>query len=366
MFRVVSQSRKSKARRGVFSLAHGTVHTPVFMPIATRGAVRSVPFLDIEEAGFEIVLANTYHLFLRPGIATIKKLHGLHRFMNWEKPILTDSGGFQVFSLSHLRKIDDTGVTFRSHLDGSLQTLTPEKSLEIQLGFGVDIAMVLDDVVGYKATKAQVAVAKQRTYDWALRSKTYLQKKRTRNTKTFAIVQGGISPDLRRESAAELVDLNFDGYAIGGLSVGEPAQNMYAMTDAVNEILPIKKPRYLMGVGTPENIVESVKRGVDMFDCVIPTRNARHGSLFVGRRWDARGKLHYASLKISNEKYANKNEPIDKTCTCQTCATTSRAYLRHLFHVGEPLAMYLATIHNLQFYFDLMKEIRQRIKEGKL
>jgi len=366
MFHIVKKSTGSHARRGVLTLAHGKVQTPVFMPIATKGAVRTVPFTNVVEAGAQIVLANTYHLYLRPGNALVKKFGSLHEFIGWKKPILTDSGGFQVFSLSHMRKMKDSGVEFRSHLDGSRVMLTPEKSLGAQMDFGVDVAMVLDDVIGNPATKRQAAEAVERTTKWAKRSKQYAAKRRQRKTKIFGIVQGSTFPELREQSAKELTDIGFDGYAIGGLAVGESTEELYDMAEMTAGFLPETKPRYLMGVGKPEDLVESVKRGVDMFDCVLPTRNARHGTVYARRSWSASGKMSYEKLHMKNKKHEAAKEPIDSACSCATCATVSRGYLRHLFHVGEPLAMYYASVHNIQFYLELMQDIRKRISAGLL
>lgn len=367
MLRITRHSKVSSARRGVLTLPHGKVRTPFFMPIATRGAVRSVPFSDVKKLGAEIALANTYHLLLRPGHEVLKKIGGLHKFTGWDRPILTDSGGYQVFSLSKFRKICDQGVEFRSHLDGGKVLLTPETSLRFQVDLGVDIAMVLDDVVAHPATKSQAKEAVRRTTEWARRSHDFMKKKDAKRTNVFGIIQGSTYEDLRVESAKQLTEIDFDGFAIGGLSVGEPAKDMYAMTDIVVPHLPKDRPRYLMGVGTPDNIVESVKRGVDMFDCVIPTRNARHGMLYVNRGWSLnKGSITYDTLRIKNQRYAKKDEAIDASCSCQTCKTTSRAYLRHLFHVGEPLAMHLASVHNLAFYLGIMKDLQDLIQKGKI
>lgn len=365
MFKILKQSKRSGARLSTLTLSHGKVSAPFFMPIATRGAVRSLAFSDVKSMGAEIVLANTYHLYLRPGIPALKKLGGLHEFTRWDKPILTDSGGYQVFSLAKMRKVSDAGVDFQSHIDGAHVSLTPEESLKAQMIMGVDVAMVLDDVAAYPATHERAADALRRTTLWAKRQAKLAKVSKTK-TKVFGIVQGSIYKDLRKQSAEELVSLNFDGYAIGGLSVGEPKKFLREMTKFTAALLPENKPRYLMGVGTPDDIVAAVKNGVDMFDCVIPTRNARHGTLYVNRRWDAKGNLKYDVLKITNSKYALSKNRIDAKCACETCKTTSRAYLRHLFNVGEPLAMHLATIHNVNFYLELMREVRSRIKQGKL
>jgi queuine tRNA-ribosyltransferase len=363
MFKVLKQSKRSGARLSTLTLSHGKVQAPFFMPIATRGAVRSLSFSEVKGLNAEIILANTYHLYLRPGISALKKLGGLHTFTNWERPILTDSGGYQVFSLAKFRKVTDEGVDFQSHLDGAKVHLTPEESLKAQLAMGVDIAMVLDDVAEYPATHERAEDALKHTTLWASRSQ---KVKRPRTTKLFGIVQGSVYKDLRERSANELTALDFDGYAIGGLSVGEPKKFLREMTQFTAALLPEHKPRYLMGVGTPDDIVAAVKNGVDMFDCVLPTRNARHGTLYVNRLWDKKGNMKYSVLRIRNGAYSLSKEKIDKNCECQTCKTTSRAYLRHLFNVGEPLAMHLATVHNVHFYLELMREIREKIKQGKL
>lgn len=373
MFRRIHTSTRSKARRGVLTLEHGKVQTPCFMPIATRGSVKALPFADVKKLGATMVLANTYHLILRPGVEVIQKVKGLHNFTSWTSPILTDSGGYQVFSLSAMRKIAEDGVHFQSHIDGASMFLSPELSLDAQIKFGVDIAMVLDDVAGYPADKHRAREAMERTTRWAERSQAFLKKSRSKKKpRLFAIVQGSTYDDLRRESAETLTSLDFDGYAIGGLAVGEPEDAMYAMTEVVNGILPENKPRYLMGVGTPKNIVESVRRGVDMFDCVLPTRNARHGTLYIERKWK-RGRsasaptaIDYKILRLRNEKYRVSDEPIDSTCSCVTCKTISRAYLRHLLRVQEPTAMYYATVHNLHFYLTMMEELRGMIQKNTL
>ncbi len=365
MFKIVKQSKRSGARLSTLSLSHGKISGPFFMPIATRGTVRSLAFSDVVSMGAEIVLANTYHLYLRPGIPALKKLGGLHAFTGWNRPILTDSGGYQVFSLAKMRKITDAGVDFQSHIDGARVSLTPEESLRAQITMGVDVAMVLDDVAEYPATHERAADALRRTTLWAKRQAKLAKTSKTK-TKVFGIVQGSIYKDLREQSARELVALNFDGYAIGGLSVGEPKKFLRELTKFTAALLPENKPRYLMGVGTPDDILAAVKNGVDMFDCVLPTRNARHGTLYVNRRWDAKGNMKYDALKITNRKYALSKARLDKNCKCETCKTTSRAYLRHLFNVGEPLAMHLATIHNVNFYLELMREIRSKIKNGQI
>ncbi len=371
-FSLSKKSRISAARTARLALAHGTVMTPMFMPIATRGAVRVVPYDRLNQLGVQMLLANTYHLFLRPGIDIIKRAGGLHKFAGFSGPILTDSGGFQVFSLSKLTHVTDEGVEFASPIDGRKHFLTPEAVIDLQLGFGSDVAMLLDDVVAYPATHDRAREAVMRTTAWAQRAKAHFVKRTKRRavtTNLFAIVQGSTFTDLRLQSAKELVALNFPGYAIGGLSVGEPMPKAYRMIEALQEILPEKKPRYLMGVGNPEQILQAVRRGVDLFDCVIPTRNARHGLLYIrGKKpWAPLDKnLRYSTLRITKAQFAKDFGPVDPSCDCYTCTHHSRAYLRHLFSVDDPVAKVLATQHNLRFYFLLMENIRAGIKKGLL
>ncbi len=332
------------------------------MPVGTQGTVKAITKEHLLETKPQIILGNTYHLYLRPGVEVLKHFGGLHRFMNWEKPILTDSGGFQVFSLAkgkekpgkHKAKVilTNEGVKFRSHLDGSWHFFTPEFVIEIQEIIGSDIMMPLDVCPPYPVSHTIAKDAVEKTLDWLKRSK---KAKRNDWQALFGIVQGSTFEDLRRESALRTVELDMDGYSIGGLSVGEPAEEMYAMTEIVVQHLPEEKPRYLMGVGTPENIIESVERGVDMFDCVMPTRNARNGTLFT----------HYGRININAAKYKLSDEPIDKDCDCYTCKNFSRGYVRHLYNVQEITGMILGTIHNLRFYNKLMEDIRKTIKEGK-
>jgi queuine tRNA-ribosyltransferase len=322
------------------------------MPVATAASVKSLTPRQVEELGASIVLCNTYHLMLRPGADTVAALGGLHRFMSWEKPVLTDSGGFQVASLSALRHVSDEGVTFRSHLDGSLHSLTPERAVEIQEKLGADVAMVLDECVLYPSDRGEARTAAHRSLEWAARSK----KARSRPDQAlFGIVQGGAFEDLRRENARALVTLDFDGYGVGGLSVGEPKEVMREMTAVAAAELPEDRPRYLMGVGTPLDILESVALGIDLFDCVLPTRNARNGTLFTSA-----GKL-----AIKNARFASDDRPLDPDCGCYTCSSFSRAYLRHLFVAREMTASTLNTIHNLHFYVDLMRRIRVAIEEDR-
>ncbi|MFN3301633.1 MAG: tRNA guanosine(34) transglycosylase Tgt [Patescibacteria group bacterium] len=375
MFVITKKSKKSKARVGRLKTIHGVIKTPFFMPIATRGAIKNLTSEELKNLGTEIILSNTYHLFLKPGEKIIKKIGGLHRFMNWSGPILTDSGGFQVFSLAKMRKVKDNGIEFQSEIDGKKFFLTPEKAIQIQLDLGSDILMSLDECIGYPCSKKEAEKAVKRTTLWAKRGKKEFDRQ-IKNLKfkiknsplLFGIIQGSIFKDLRLRSAKEILDIGFDGYAIGGLAVGEPIKKMYKVLDYLVPLLPENKPRYLMGVGKPEQIVEAVKRGIDMFDCVIPTREARHGKLYKFSIFNFQfsNKKFYEEINIRNAKYQKDFKPIDKNCHCYTCQNYSRAYLRHLFITQEPLGLRLATIHNLKFYFDLMKKIRKMIREGEL
>lgn len=345
------------ARTGLVTTGHGTFDTPAFMPVGTQATVKSLSPADLECAGAGIILANTYHLHLRPGEDLIDRAGGIHRFMSWDRAVLTDSGGYQVFSLADLRRITGEGVEFRSHIDGSKKFLTPEKVVDIQLDIGSDIMMVLDQCVHYPCTGSEAEEGVARTTGWARRSLEPHGARVTRNgyeRVLFAIVQGSVYPALRARSAAELVDLDFPGYAIGGLAVGEPKEELYGMTAYTASLLPEEKPRYLMGVGFPEDLVESVARGIDMFDCVMPTRNARNGTVFTSR----------GRLILKNAAYRDDFGPLDPDCSCETCRNYSRAYLRHLFISGEMLGPRLASIHSIHFYLHLMKEMRQVIREG--
>lgn len=339
------------------------------MPIATKGAVKTMQASEVGALGTGILLSNTYHLMLRPGIEIMRKLGGLHKMMNWPGAILTDSGGYQVFSLSNSRKLTEEGVTFQSHIDGSRHELTPERSMELQLAFGSDIIMVLDECAPYPAERTYIRNSLERTTRWAERCKKFIATNQgvTPNPLLFGIVQGGIYEDLREESAKQLIPLDFDGYAIGGLSVGEPRELTNPLVEKMNEHLPKEKPRYFMGAGMPEEIVGYVKRGVDMFDCVLPSRNARHGSAFVwtGAPIDETGAF-YDTLHITNEKFTTDTGPLDPNCDCATCATYSRGYIRHLFTVEESLGQRLLTIHNVRFYLKLMERIREAIEKGTL
>lgn len=353
-------------RRGVLTLPHGTVQTPFFMPIATRGAVKSLAPDDIKKLGAEIILSNTYHLLQRPGLEFLKKHKGLHGFMGWNKPILTDSGGFQVFSLSKFRKITPEGVTFQSEIDGAKIFLSPEKVVEAQFAIGSDIMMVLDVCSPWPCTYKDANESLSITLDWARRSRIHFDKIITRKKlnqknrpRIFGIVQGALYKDLRKKCITELTKLDFDGYGIGGVA---PKKKITEFVGWCTELLPPDKPRYLMGVGKPEDIVEAVAVGVDMFDCVIPTREARHGSLYVKtspvKITKSVKKPFYKNLRIKNEKYTNDMKPLDPHCLCYTCTTTTRSYLRHLFITQELLFMRLASIHNLAFYLDMMRELR--------
>ncbi|WP_404358141.1 tRNA guanosine(34) transglycosylase Tgt [Methylotuvimicrobium sp. KM1] len=341
------------ARRGRLTFARGVVETPVFMPVGTYGSVKAMTPEELNDVGAQIILGNTFHLMLRPGIEVMNAHGDLHDFMHWEKPILTDSGGFQVFSLGALRKITEQGVTFKSPINGSSIFMGPEESMAVQRHLGSDIVMIFDECTPYPASVDQAADSMRLSLRWAARSK----KAHGENPSAlFGIVQGGMYEHLRRESLAGLVDIGFDGYAIGGLSVGEPKEEMLAMLDVVQPMMPSDKPRYLMGVGTPEDLVEAVRRGVDMFDCVMPTRNARNGHLFT----------RSGVIKIRNSRYQFDTGPLDENCGCYTCRHYSRSYLRHLDKCGEMLGSRLNTIHNLYYYLQLMQELRRAIETRSL
>ena len=351
-FDLIKQDSKTSARLGKMITPHGMVHTPAFMPVGTQGTVKSMLPEEIKNCGAEIILGNTYHLYLRPGHETIKKLGGLHRFMNWPDPILTDSGGFQVYSLGAIRKITPDGVMFRSHIDGSKHFLSPQKAIEIQEALGSDIMMCLDECTPYPATLSQTKESLTLTVKWAQLCRT---AKSSVDQALFGIIQGGTYLDLRKQAVEQTAVLGFDGYALGGVSVGEPKEIMYEITDSITPLLPADKPRYLMGVGTPQDIVFGVSCGIDMFDCVIPTRCARHGLLFTNSE----------KIVIKNSRWRECNDPLDETCDCYTCKNYSRAYLRHLYVAGEILAMVLNTIHNVRYYMRLMEQIRAALKEGR-
>jgi queuine tRNA-ribosyltransferase len=354
-----------RARRGIMTTAHGAIETPAFMPVGTQGAVKAITHRDLEGLGAEIILGNTYHLYLRPGDERIARMGGLHRFIGWSRPILTDSGGYQVFSLSARRSLDEDGARFRSHLDGSTHVLTPEKAADIQANLGSDIAMVFDECVAHPSGVRQAAEAMQRTLRWAARARERMNALRANAVKTvtitnpgqaqFGIVQGSVYPELREESAKGTVEIGFEAYAIGGLSVGEPADVMYDIVSRTTPFLPESRPRYLMGTGTPQDLVESVARGIDLFDCVLPTRHARTGQLFTSQ----------GRINIKNARYTEDPRPPDPACACYTCRSSSRAYLRHLFLAGEIGAAALNTLHNLNFYLDTMRRIRDAIAFGR-
>ncbi|MGA2919506.1 MAG: tRNA guanosine(34) transglycosylase Tgt [Candidatus Sulfotelmatobacter sp.] len=383
-FHVVAQA--GAARGGRLLTPHGEIETPVFMPVGTAGTVKAVPQDVLEELGVQILLGNTYHLYLRPGVETIRNFGGLHGFMAWPRAILTDSGGFQVFSLNELRKVNDEGVTFRSHLDGSSHFFSPEKSMAVQIGLGGDIIMTFDECTEYPADRSRTRASMELTLRWAERSKKYFEEHKhevpwkrvssvqgpvssvedTANRKLdsgnsdptqalFGIVQGGMDLALRKESAERTIEIGFPGYAIGGLSVGEPREHSREVVEATLEHLPKDKPRYLMGVGTPEEIVEYSRLGVDMMDCVLPTRAARHGLLFTSE-----GKI-----SIKQARYAQDAGPLDPNCGCCVCRRYSRAYLRHLYAANELLAQVLNTLHNLSFYLDTMRRVRHSIPLGE-
>jgi queuine tRNA-ribosyltransferase len=367
-FTVVARDESTKARTGILHTPHGDVETPVFMPVGTAGAVKAMTQAQLEEVGARIILGNTYHLCMRPGHERVRELGGLHRFLSWPHPILTDSGGFQVMSLKGLGKVTEDGVWFRSHLDGTPHFFSPESVMEFQLALGADIIMPLDECVDYPSSHETLQRSVRLTGRWAERSKKFFAENAARlqgrdfaeageaeiGPSLFGIVQGGTDPALRRESALEIGEIGFEGYAIGGLSVGEPKDDLYGVTERVTEFLPEDRPRYLMGVGTPEDLVRCVALGIDMFDCVMPTRNARNGSVFTRE-----GKL-----VIKSARYAQDAGPLDPECSCMVCRRYSRAYIRHLFAVGEISASMLATYHNLWFYLDMMKRVRQSISFG--
>jgi len=355
--------RDGLARRGEMTTPHGVVETPAFMPVGTRGAVKAVTAEQLREVGAQIILGNTYHLYLKPGDGLIARCGGLHRFIGWDGPILTDSGGYQIFSLAAMRRIREDGAEFRSHLDGSLHHLTPERAADIQARLGSDIAMVLDECIATPAPAAAAREAMERSVRWARRARARFNQLRespgdvhvtNAGQAQFGIVQGGTFPDLRTESVQATVDIGFDAYAIGGLSVGEPPEVMYEVVAHTAAQLPADRPRYLMGSGMPDDLIESVARGVDLFDCVLPTRNARNGQLFTRE----------GPLSIKNARFAEDMSPPDPACGCYTCRGFSRAYLRHLFLAGEITGSTLNTVHNLYFYLDTMRRIREAISLG--
>jgi queuine tRNA-ribosyltransferase len=363
------QGTHGLARRATLSLPHASVETPVFMPVGTQATVKAVPQHLLEELGVSLLLGNTYHLYLRPGHELIRRMGGLHRFMSWERAILTDSGGFQVFSLSDLRKVTEEGVAFRSHIDGSSHFFSPEHSMDVQIALGSDIAMAFDECTEYPADYARARASLDMTLRWAKRSRDHFEthkhevpwgEQRTGDRgpgtgNLFGIVQGGMFPELRRESAERLVAMDFPGYAIGGLSVGEPRELTREMIATTLPLLPADKPRYVMGVGYPDEIAEYARMGVDMMDCVLPTRAARHGLLFTSE----------GRLNIKNRQFAEDQGPPDPNCGCRVCRRYSRAYLRHLMTAQEPLSAVLNTIHNLAFYMETMRKVREEIAAGQ-
>lgn len=356
-FSVKQEDDQTRARLGVLETSHGTVDTPVFMPVGTQATVKTLSPDELLEVGSQIILGNTYHLYLRPGHEVIERAGGLHRFMSWPRPILTDSGGFQVYSLAELRKINDEGVVFQSHHDGSYHEFTPERAVEIQMSLGSDFMMVLDECPPYPCTREYAAESVERTTHWAERCLTYFRNatpKFEHEQTLFAIVQGSTFPELRRRSLQALLELDFPGYAVGGLSIGEPKSVLFEMVELCTEQLPRDKPRYLMGMGKPEDLVRAIALGIDLFDCVIPTRNGRKGQVFT---W-------YGTLNLRNAVYKEDFEPIDVTCPCYTCTTFTRAYLRHLLQAEEILGMRLCSLHNLHFYHQVTAQARRAIESG--
>lgn len=345
--------RDGLARRGRLHTPHGTIETPCFIPVGTMGAVKGVTAVELESLGASIMLSNLYHLSLRPGIEVIEELGGLHAFTGWDRPILTDSGGFQVFSLSSLRTVDNDGVTFRSHLDGAAHRFTPENVVSAQQRIGVDIAMVLDECTPWPVSENEAAASLERTQSWAERS---LEARGTGDTVLFGIVQDSVYQNLRAAAVERLADLDFDGFAVGGVSVGEPTELRRAVVEWTAPSLPDQKPRYLMGLGTPLDLAHAVQQGVDLFDCVLPSRNARHGVLFT----------RTGTMRIKNSRYRNDPQPIDEACPCPTCRSTSRALLHHLVRSGEITGAVLATLHNLRYYLDFMQELREATAAGRV
>jgi queuine tRNA-ribosyltransferase len=350
-FEIVKEHKNGLTRAGIIQTAHGTIETPVFMPVGTQATVKTMTPEELISVGSQIILSNTYHLYLRPGHELIAEAGGLHKFMNWPGPILTDSGGFQVFSLGDLRKIEDGGVSFRSHIDGSLHFISPEKAMEIQRSLGSDIAMTFDECTAYPCSEQEAAEAVRRTTLWAERC---AQVEMQEHQSVFGIIQGNVYRHLREKSAREIISLDFPGYAVGGLSVGEPKDLMYQVLDYTVPLMPREKPRYLMGVGSPDCLVEGIRRGIDMFDCVLQTRIARNGTVFTSA----------GRITVRNAEYRRDFSPLDRKCSCYTCRNYSRAYIRHLLNVNEVLGIRLTTIHNLHFTISLVKELRSAIIEG--
>jgi len=353
-FEVLNNGGDKFERTGIITTSRGKIETPIFMPVGTLGSVKALSVEDVKKVNAQIILGNTYHLYLRPGMEILDLFDGLHKFMNWDRPILTDSGGFQVFSLAMLSKITEEGYSFQSHIDGSRHLMTPEKSIEIQLCIGSDIMMCLDQCVGYPTDKKQIESAMHLTKRWARRCFDRWKQDERRNNALFGIVQGGMFEDLRRISAEQICENDFSGFAVGGLSVGEPPELMYEVAEYNLPMLPSNKPKYVMGVGTPEDLVTLVGLGADMFDCVMPTRNARNGKLFT----------RCGDMNIANSRYSSDTLPVDPQCSCETCQNYSRAYLRHLYKTRELLAYRLNTIHNLHYYLDLMKNIRNAVSNS--
>lgn len=351
-YQLIHEDKNSMARLGKITTLHGNIDTPIFMPVGTQATVKAMTPDELKEMETQIILANTYHLYLRPGSELIAEAGGLHKFMNWDKPILTDSGGFQVFSLSDLNEITEEGVYFRSHLDGSRHFISPEKSMEIQMDLGADIVMAFDECPPYPADYDYLKTSLERTVRWAVRSKKAMTSEKQ---SLFGIIQGGIYRDLREESVRSMVEIGFPGYAIGGLSVGEEKEKMYEVLDYTTPIMPRDKSRYLMGVGTPEDLIEGVKRGIDMFDCVMPTRIARHGTVFTS----------HGRITVRNAEYERDFTPLDHDCDCYVCKNYTRGYIRHLIRRNEILGIRLTTYHNLYFLLNLMKEIRKAVKNDQ-
>jgi queuine tRNA-ribosyltransferase len=355
-FQILYQSRKNQARIGAIITHRGVIETPVFMPVGTQGTIKTMPPEIVSSLGYNIILSNTYHLYLRPGPDIIQELGGIHKFMNWKKLILTDSGGFQVYSLSQFRKITEEGILFKSHIDGTEHFFSPIMVLEIQKKLGSDILMVLDTCIPYPLSYEETKNLTELTHKWAVESFEYWQRHKNEKQAVFGIIQGGMYEDLRRYSAKFITSLEFDGYAIGGLSVGEPLETRNQMIETSLEYMPYHKPRYVMGIGTPLDIIDAVIRGIDMFDCVLPTRNARRGTVFTSKGF----------LSIKNASFKSDSLPLDPECECYTCRNFSRGYLRHLFHAKELLVYFLLTLHNLFYYAKLMKHIKNAIKTETL
>lgn len=348
-FKLIKEDKKSEARLAKVSTEHGDIETPIFMPVGTQATVKAMTSRELKEINSQIILANTYHLYLRPGDELIKRAGGLHEFMNWDRPILTDSGGYQVFSLSDLREIKEEGVYFRSHLDGSKHFISPEKSMQIQKNLGSDIVMAFDECPPYPAERDYVENSLERTIRWAERCKKEMESS---DQALFGIIQGGVYPELRKRSVEEMKKFDFPGYSIGGLSVGEPKEEMYKMLNYTTPIMPRNKPRYLMGVGTPEDLVEGIYHGIDMFDCVMPTRIARHGQVFTSK----------GRMTVRNAQYKDDFTPLDEECDCHVCKNYSRGYIRHLIKRNEILGVRLTTFHNLYFMLNLAEKIREALR----